>query len=102
LNLEANGITSWDEVIGFRVLPILKRLTVSKNMLSSVYFKPGFNDLYMVAIEDNLLSDWKAFDALNEFKGITHLRSNGNPILEKDAPGNKLKMHGRQILIAKL
>jgi len=49
----------------------------------------------MVAIEDNLLNDWSAFNALNEFKGIKTLRCTGNPILEKDAPGNTLKMSGR-------
>ena len=65
INLEQNGIESWDEVIGFRNLPNMRRLTVSKNRLTNIYYKPGFNDLYMVAIEDNLIMDWKSFDALN-------------------------------------
>lgn len=33
LNLEQNNIESWDEIVGFRTLPILKRLTVSKNRI---------------------------------------------------------------------
>jgi len=95
INLEQNGIESWDELIGFRILPVLKRLTVSKNYLKSVYYKHGFQDLYMVNIDDNLLNDWKAFDALNEFKQIKFVRSTGNPILEPNNPNNKLHMDGR-------
>lgn len=65
INLEQNGIESWDEVIGFRTLPNLRRLTVSKNRLQDIYYKPGFTWLYMIAIEDNLINSWKSFDALN-------------------------------------
>jgi hypothetical protein len=65
---------------------VLKRLTVSKNRIREIYHKPGFNDLYMIAIEDNLISDWATFDALNQFKQITNIRCGGNPILEKAGP----------------
>jgi len=77
-----NGIESWDEIVGFRILPVLKRLTLSNNKIREIYFKPGFNDLYMMTIEENLISDWASFDAMNQFKGITVLRCQGNPILE--------------------
>lgn len=86
LNLEQNGIESWDELVGFRQLPVLKRLTVSKNRIREIYYKHGFNDLYMITLEDNLISEWKSFDALNEFKGITSIRCGGNPIMEKVGP----------------
>jgi len=33
-------------------------------------------------MEDNLIHNWRTFDALNEFKKITHLRCSGNPIYE--------------------
>lgn len=33
INLEQNGIESWDEVVGFRNLQGLRRLTVSKNKI---------------------------------------------------------------------
>ena len=68
--------------MGFRNLPVLKRITVSKNKIKEVYYKPGFSDLYMIAIEDNLISDWKTFDQLNMFKNITHIRAGGNPVLD--------------------
>lgn len=82
LNLEQNGIESWDEVVGFRNLPGLRRLTVSKNKIREVYCKPGFNWLYMITIEDNLINSWKSFDEINNFKGITHFRCHGNPVYE--------------------
>jgi hypothetical protein len=63
--LNKNGIESWDELIGFRNLPVLKRITVSKNKIKEIYHKPGFYDLYMLTMEDNLISDWSSFDALN-------------------------------------
>ena len=83
INLEQNGIASWDEIIGFRVLPDLRRLNVSKNKIKEVYYKPGFDSLYMLVIEDNLINSWKSFDAMNEVKKITHVRCNGNPIYEQ-------------------
>jgi Leucine-rich repeat (LRR) protein len=82
LNLEQNGIESWDELVGFRTLPVLKRLTISKNKIREIYYKPGFFDLYMITMEDNLINSWKTFDELNKFKNITHIRCSGNPILE--------------------
>ena len=96
LNVEQNGIESWDEIIGFRALPVLKRLTLSKNKIREIYYKPGFNDLYMVTIEDNLLDNWASFDALNQFKGITSLRCTGNPVLEKAG------IAGRNTVISRL
>jgi Leucine-rich repeat (LRR) protein len=84
INVEQNGIESWDEIVGFRNLPNLRRLNISKNRIKEIYYKPGFNDLYMITMEDNLINDWKSFDALNQFKKITHLRCHGNPIYDSN------------------
>lgn len=62
INLEDNGIESWDEVVEFRTLPNLKRLTLNRNRIREVYAKPGFTNLYMLSIEDNLIDNWKSFD----------------------------------------
>ena len=86
LNLEQNGIESWDEIVGFRSLPVLKRLTVSKNRIREIYHRPGFYDLYMITMEDNLISSWKSFDALNEFKKINSIRCGGNPVIDTTGP----------------
>ena len=67
LNLQGNNIESWDEVSEFRVLPNLKRLTLNKNRIRSIYYKPGWRDLYMLSMEDNLIDNWESFDQLNEF-----------------------------------
>jgi hypothetical protein len=81
INLEENGIESWDEVVGFRDLPILKRLNVNKNRIKSIYCKPGFRELYGLSIEDNLLDSWSTIDELNEFPCIKSLRIGGNPLI---------------------
>ena len=80
INLEGNSIASWDEVIEFRNLPNLKRLTLNKNRIQSIYCKPGFRELRMLSMEENLIDNWASFDALNEFPYITNIRVNGNPI----------------------
>ena len=83
INLEQNGIESWDEVVGFRNLPVLKRMTLSKNKIRHITYKPGFYDLYMLTIEDNLITDWNSFDNINAYKKITHVRCAGNPVVEQ-------------------
>ena len=58
INLEDNNIESWDEIVEFRHLPSLKRITLNKNKIKDIYYKPGFNELYMLSIEDNLINNW--------------------------------------------
>lgn len=53
VNLEDNGICSWDEVDEFRKLKNLKRLILNKNYISKVYYKQGWPELYVLSIEDN-------------------------------------------------
>lgn len=84
INLEGNNIESWDEVVEFRVLPNLKRMTLNKNRIRSVYYKPGFNDLHMLSMEDNLIDNWQTFDQLNEFPQIRNLRVCNNPIFTEE------------------
>ena len=48
-------------------MPNLKRLTLNKNRIRSIYYKPGWRDLYMLSMEDNLIDNWESFDQLNEF-----------------------------------
>lgn len=69
LNLEQNGIESWDELVGFRILDGLRRLIINKNSIKEIYKKPGFKDLKYLSFEDNLIADWKSFNQLNEFEG---------------------------------
>ena len=62
LNLEQNGIESWDELAGFRALDGLQKLIVNKNLIKEIYRKPGFRDLRYLSFEDNLISDWKSLN----------------------------------------
>ena len=98
INLEQNGIASWDEVSDFRNLPNLKRLTLNKNPIKNIYFKPGWRDLYMLSIEDCQIDNWHSFDQLNEFPGIKQMRVNGNPIMSKEIGGER----AREIAIARV
>jgi hypothetical protein len=79
----------------------MRRLTVSKNKIKDIYYKPGFPWLYMVAIEDNLINNWKAFDELNKYKSITTMRCGGNPIFEMNEK-DKNAQNGRQVVIARM
>ena len=84
MNLEQNGIASWDELSGLRVLNDLTHLIVNKNHIKEIYYKPGFRGLKSLSFEDNLISDWTTFDALNEFDSrITEVRAAGNPVIGK-------------------
>ena len=89
--MEENGITSWDEVVEFRTLPNLKRMTLNKNQIKSVYYKPGFNQLYMLSMEDNLIDNWSFFDAMNEFPLVINLRVQGNSILTEEVGGPRAR-----------
>ena len=91
INLEGNNIESWDEVIEFRHLENLKRLTLNKNRIKNIYYKPGFNNLYMISMEDNLIDNWTSFDALNEFPALRNLRVLNNPIFTEEIGGEKAR-----------
>jgi len=81
LNLEGNGIESWDELAGFKHLKDFTHLIVNKNKIREIYYKPGFRGLKYLSFDDNLIESWKTFDALNEFdRRIEEIRCNGNPI----------------------
>jgi hypothetical protein len=104
LNLEQNGIESWDELAGFRVLAGLQKLIVNKNRLKEIYRKPGFADLRYFSFEDNLISDWKSFDQLNEFDGrIKQIRCAGNPLFQTNSDADQeRKQQNQYIAIAKI
>jgi hypothetical protein len=93
LNLEQNGISSWDEISGLRVLNGLTHLILNKNKIPSIYYKPGFKGLKYLSFDENLINDWKSFDQLDAFDcKIEQIRANGNPIMvEKDAEVKRAK-----------
>ena len=91
INLEGNNIESWDEVIEFRHLENLKRLTLNNNRIRNVYHKPGFNELYMISMEDNFIDNWQSFDALNEYSKLRNLRVLNNPIFKEELGGPRAR-----------
>lgn len=98
--MEQNGIESWDELVGFRNLQDLSYMIVNKNKLKEIYYKPGFRGLKRISFEDNLISDWKTFDALNEFDSrIGEIRCAGNPIMIET---DELNKRARQVACARM
>ena len=91
INLEGNNIESWDEVIEFRHLENLKRLTLNNNRIRNIYHKPGFNELYMISMEDNFIDNWQSFDALNEYSKLRNLRVLNNPIFKEELGGPRAR-----------
>lgn len=93
LNLEENGIESWEELQGFRTLKDFQKLIVNKNRIKSIESKPGWPAFTSLSIEDNLIDDWNSFNELNEFGAgstgtghaakIQHLRCEGNPLIPR-------------------
>lgn len=81
INLENNGICSWDEVDDFRKLNNLKRLTLNRNYIQKIYYKQGWKDLYVLNIEDNPIADYSSINQINEFPQIKQLRCIGCPIM---------------------
>ena len=56
---------------------------MNKNLLTNIYYKPGFRNLKSLSFEDNLISTWESFDALNEFDSrIQEIRVAGNPLFK--------------------
>lgn len=70
LNLEGNGIESWDELAGFRNLKEFQYLVINKNMIKEIYYKPGFRNLKQLSFDENAINSWSSFDALNKFDGM--------------------------------
>lgn len=62
INLEENGIESWDEVDDFRRLPNLKRLNLNKNPIKTIKFRLGWPELYMLSLEECEIEDWSVVD----------------------------------------
>ena len=62
---------------------------MNKNFIQSIYYKPGFKNLKYLSFEDNLISSWESFDALNEFDSrIQEIRVAGNPLFKIEKNGN--------------
>jgi len=62
LNLEENGIESWDELKNFRELNDLRQLVINKNFIKEIKLVSGFRGLKMLSFEENLINDWYSFD----------------------------------------
>ena len=82
INLEDNNITDWEEIQGFRKLDKVKKLGLGINQIRSIKYRPGFPELMTVDIYQNLIDSWESIDQLNEYRQVSRLRINDNPITQ--------------------
>ncbi|KAH8928176.1 RNI-like protein [Atractiella rhizophila] len=82
LNIEGNAITSWEEVVvSLGRLPLLERLILSFNPISSINFGPPtdsasplpFSNLKTLALNDCPLTMWSSIDALASISSLRNL-----------------------------
>lgn len=80
INLEENNISDWEEIQGFRRLDKLRKIGLGINQIQNISFRPGFSELTAIDLYENLLDNWQSVDQLNEYKQISHIRIQDNPL----------------------
>lgn len=108
LNLEANQISEWGEIVKLSELTSLEELHLNKNNLSQVFYptsdstvisftNEAFKNLRCLLLGDNNISDVDSVDSLNSFPQLTDIRLSGNPVADPGKGGIP-----RFVLIARL
>jgi hypothetical protein len=101
IDLSANPIGDWANVLRFSKLPKLVGINVASCNISCVSFPDDgeetlFPALYTLNLSHNLLKDWDSIGRLNRLR-ITDLRLRSNPVMETLEGGRC-----RQLLVASI
>ncbi|CAG8530518.1 4923_t:CDS:10 [Paraglomus occultum] len=88
LNLESNGIDSWEEVARFSKLESLEVLFLTTNKLDKIVYpsNDAFPKLRFLIVSENKIADWTSVDELNKFPALKELRIKNNPFLDGVKP----------------
>ena len=97
LNVERNGLESFEGMMKFSNAPKLERLIISHNKLKDLGKVSGFEALKSVIIEENDISQFYILAQLNTFPNLESLRITKNPIYAKHS-----MLHVRQRAIAEI
>ncbi|KAJ4809988.1 Tubulin-specific chaperone E [Rhynchospora pubera] len=103
LNLEANNIDSWDEILKLSHLRSLEELHLNKNKLKTIYYPSSdascvsFENLQCLLLGRNDISDVASVDSLNSFPSLVDVRLSENPVADPAKGGVP-----RFVLIARL
>ena len=97
LNLEGNGIESFQGVMKFSSAPLLDKLILNKNKLKELGKVHGFENLKWVVLEENDILEFYIFSQLNMFPKLEIIRVTKNPIYSKHSV-----LHIRQRAIAEI
>lgn len=79
LNLEGNGIATWDLINSLSSLPHLAELGLKSNEISLIQYNGGFEKLEYMELSNNLIKEWTSIDQLNLFPALKNLRILNNP-----------------------
>ena len=86
LNLEDNGLDSWEklaETLGR--LPKLRKLLLSKNPLQTITAIPfSFLQLESISLAETRIAAWSDIDALNHYSHLQELRLQNVPLTETE------------------
>lgn len=82
LNLEENGIESWDMINSACCnLPNLEKIILNKNSIRYVSYTGGWNNLIAISLENNYIDSFHSIHELQKFpKEIKELRISSNPL----------------------
>lgn len=111
LNLEDNGIDSWDEIVKLSYLRSLEQLHLNKNRLKHVTYPtnlpstgslgdatvPPFEKLQVLLLGSNEIDEFPSVDSLNLFPSLMDVRLSDNPIADPAKGGAP-----RFVLVARL
>lgn len=105
MNLEGNGLQSWEDVLHLGKLPKLQTLILNSNELSQIYFNDVgpcqhtsfFPALKSISVNLNAISEWLSISELNKLQSLEEVFLKFNPITSEISPSD---VRGK--LIAKL
>ncbi|XP_015599649.1 tubulin-specific chaperone E isoform X2 [Cephus cinctus] len=105
LTLEANLISSWDEVLKLGHLPSLEYLNLNLNKINAIYFPTThpmektnlFPALRQLHISKNNISEWRSISELEKLVNLEELKLRDNPVLQ----GETIET-ARQLIIARI
>ncbi|KAF5288067.1 hypothetical protein FQR65_LT12117 [Abscondita terminalis] len=87
LDLEANPIGEWKEILKLTQIASLEHLNIENTGISTISFDETnlFRNLRKLVISRNLISDWESIGELNKLPLLDDLRFLKNPVMESES-----------------
>merc|ERR1711892_1168854 len=99
LDLDANLLSSWDDVEQLSEIPCLEYLRLNGNKLSDISTSAtSFPKLKSLQITDNQISSWSSIGRLDKLTALRELRFRGNPLNKMERDDDTV----RQLIVARI